>query len=489
MYNFGHFVPMGGSHNMASFNNGLKRNTLAVALGLCFAGGVQAQSSVGSIFGDTTANAAVTIENLDTGTSRQINSDSTGHFTFSQLSPGRYRVTSGGTTREVQVKVGTGTQVNLVAATGGATTLDTVTVVGSSAINPIDVSSVESTTVFTQEQIQALPVGRDITNVALLAPGTVKGDTGFGNLASFGGSSVAENGYYINGFDVTNIRNFLSYANLPFEAIGQQQVKSGGYGAEYGRSLGGVISLVTKRGTNQWKAGGAMYYEPHALRSKGQNVANREPNAPGEAPEGYTLYQRDDERQRLNYNVYAGGPIIENKLFVFGLIETRNNTTDNYGQEFSTEERNRSPNGMLKLDWNITDNHIVELTGIYNKSKVKTKLYENAAEYSTSHDGTPTESVFESGGRVYIGKYTGYLTDNLTVSAQYGKVENLTGKTIGGDTAAALCPAVYDAPGLVYRGCWDVNHFTVLDPFAPDNEDTREAGRLDVEWVLGDHTL
>ena len=239
---------------------GLKRSALTVALGLCFAGGVQAQSSVGSIFGDTAANSAVTIESLDTGTLRQITADGTGHFTFTQLAPGRYRVTSGGTSREVQVKVGTGTQVSLVAGTSGsATTLDTVTVVGSGAINPIDVSSVESTTVFTQEQIQALPVGRDITNVALLAPGTVRGDTGFGNLASFGGSSVAENGYYINGFDVTNIFNFLSYGEMPFDAIAEQQVKTGGYGAEYGRSLGGVISLVTKRGTNEWKGGASVY--------------------------------------------------------------------------------------------------------------------------------------------------------------------------------------------------------------------------------------
>ena len=49
------------------FSKGLKRSTLTVALGLCFAGGVYAQSSVGSIFGDTSANAAVTIENLDNG--------------------------------------------------------------------------------------------------------------------------------------------------------------------------------------------------------------------------------------------------------------------------------------------------------------------------------------------------------------------------------------------------------------------------------------
>ena len=243
----------------------LKRSALTVALGLCFAGAVQAQSSVGSIFGDAQSGATVRIENVDTGSAREVTADSAGRFTLPQLAPGRYRVISGGQTREVRVSVGTGTPVSFAAQELGA-----VTVVGAGAINPIDVSSVESTTVFTAEQIQALPVARDVTNVALLAPGTVRGDTGLGNLASFGGASVAENGYYINGFDVTNLRSLLSYAQLPFESISEQQVKTGGYGAEYGRSLGGVINIVTKRGTNEWKGGGSVYWAPDQLRSNGQ---------------------------------------------------------------------------------------------------------------------------------------------------------------------------------------------------------------------------
>ena len=154
-------------------SKGVKRTALSIALGMCFAGGVQAQSSVGSIFGDAGSNAEVTIQNLETGTSRTIKADATGHFTFSQLPPGSYRVTAAGVSRDAVVKVGTGTQINLAAANGNPTELDTVTVVGANVINPIDVSSVESTTVFSAQQIAALPVARDITSVALLAPGTV----------------------------------------------------------------------------------------------------------------------------------------------------------------------------------------------------------------------------------------------------------------------------------------------------------------------------
>jgi hypothetical protein len=70
-------------------------------------------------------------------------------------------------------------------------------------------------------------VARDTTSVALLAPGTVRGDGAFGNLASFGGSSVAENQYYINGFNVTNSFRSLNFSKVPFEGIAEQQVKTG----------------------------------------------------------------------------------------------------------------------------------------------------------------------------------------------------------------------------------------------------------------------
>ena len=123
-------------------------------------------------------------------------------------------------------------------------------------------SSVESTTILTAEQIAKIPVARDTTDVALLAPGTVRGDAAFGNLASFGGASVAENQYYVNGFNITNSFRSLNFAQVPFEAIAEQQIKTGGYGAEFGRSLGGVVNQITKRGTNEFHAGGNIFYTP-----------------------------------------------------------------------------------------------------------------------------------------------------------------------------------------------------------------------------------
>ncbi|MGO4551641.1 carboxypeptidase regulatory-like domain-containing protein [Lysobacter sp. 2RAF19] len=470
-----------------------QRTALAAALSFCFATNVHAQSSVGSIFGDTGANASVQIENVDTGTRREITADAAGRFTFPQLAPGRYRVVSEGSTKDVQVKVGTGSEVDFTRA---ANELATVVVEGASTFNPVDVSSVESTTVFTAAQLEQLPIARSVTSVALLAPGTVRGDTGLGNgnLASFGGSSVAENGYYINGFDVTNIRNFLSFAELPFDAIAEQQVKTGGYGAEYGRSLGGVIGLVTKRGTNEWKSGASVYWRPGSLTENGTDVLSRDPARIGTNDPLY-VYRSDNTSDRLSYNVWGGGALIKDKLFMFGLVEGQDDTDDIYGRDISEHRANNSPSALLKLDWNITDNHLVEFTGIYNKSEQTTHHYANPTGVLNSgqHGTFLNTSTLENGGEVYIAKYTGYLTDSFTVSAQYGYLNNVN--NFQSELPGADCPAIYDsrAPGLPLRkvGCWTEAQFTVRDAAfggRPD-EDTRNAWRIDAEWQAGDHRV
>ena len=128
---------------------GLKQSALTVALGLCFVGGVQAQTNTaGAVVGRAVAGDTVTVTNQSTGFSRTITVDATGSYRFSQLPTGQYQVSrNGGSPRTVNVNVGGAANVDFVSA--DATTLDAVTVVGSGAINPIDVSSVESTTILT----------------------------------------------------------------------------------------------------------------------------------------------------------------------------------------------------------------------------------------------------------------------------------------------------------------------------------------------------
>jgi hypothetical protein len=458
------------------------RSAMAVAVSMCFAGIAYAQSADGSIFGRTTSKAQVTVVNLENGASRVIQAENDGGFAFSKMQPGRYSITAGGKTREINVAIGSGTEVKF-------DDVATVTVTGSRTRSAIDVSSTETNAVFTLSEIQALPVGRNPTAVAMLAPTAVQGDTGFGNLASIGGASVAENGYYINGFDVTNIRNFTAYANLPFDAIEQQQIKTGGYGAEYGRSLGGVVSMSTKRGTNTWKGGVSMYWSPDFLRASGQNVLDKEPTRAG----AYTVFSKASNNNSFTYNIYEGGPIIKDKLFVFGLLEGRKNSNDSFGSDTSFRGEDSTPNGVIKVDFLPSDAHRIEFTGISNKDTRTLLDYKNdpANHYDTKHNGSAARSEFKSGGDVELLKYTGYFTDNLTISAQLGRVYDLTGVTTGARQAGLDCPVVFNVGATQALGCW-VPPFPSVggrDPAAPVDSDLRKSGRFDIEYTFGSHNI
>ena len=125
-----------------------------------------------------------------------MTASSDGSYRFSFLPIGNYtvqKVDNGapvGQPVQVRVTLGNATTVNLAA--DGATSLASVQVIGSRIITPVDVSSTESATNITAEELQRLPVDRNVSSVALLAPGVNKGGASFGGI-SFGGSSVAEN--------------------------------------------------------------------------------------------------------------------------------------------------------------------------------------------------------------------------------------------------------------------------------------------------------
>ena len=483
------------------FAKGLKRSALTVALGLCFVGGVQAQTNTaGAVTGHAASGDTITISNPSTGFSRTITVGADGNYRFSQLPTGQYTVTrNGGSPRNVTVSVGTASNVDFANAAASASTLDTVTVVGS-AINPIDVSSVESTTILTSEQIQKIPVAQNTTAVALLAPGTVRGDAAFGNLASFGGSSVSENQYYVNGFNITNSFKNLDFAQIPFEAIAEQQVKTGGYGAEFGRSTGGVINQITKRGTNEFHAGGKVEWEPESLKG-----------------EEHSLYTNDGilraDRSKntgdsLLGSIWASGPLIKDRLFAYGLIQYAKTSNDTYPAGTTpflpnnTTVDSKEPKWLLKLDWNINDSNLLEFTGMGDKRKFETDYF--FGTYANGHQrGAYRGTEFdERGGEAYVAKYTGYLTDNFTLSALFGHGEasrsnysvaaDGTVNRYSGDINAPVpgCPRIVDSRpnvGTLFparAGC-----FLAGALGRPDAGDTRNQARIDVEWQLGDHLL
>jgi hypothetical protein len=492
--------PYGGFFTMASkyLSKGIKRSALTVALGLCFVGGVQAQTNTaGAVTGHAASGDTITISNSTTGFSRTITVGADGNYRFSQVPIGQYTVTrNGANPRTVNINVGTAANVDFVSESAGE--LGAVTVVGN-VINPIDVSSVESTTILTAEQIAKIPVPRDTTSVALLAPGTVRGDAAFGNLASFGGASVAENQYYVNGFNITNSFRSLNFSSVPFEAIQEQQIKTGGYGAEFGRSLGGVVNQITKRGTNEFHAGGNIFWSPEDLREDGASVYLT----------NGTLRQDNsrDSQSETVANVWASGALIKDRLFAYGLVSYRKQENDTWGSIVSstnTSSAIKVPAWLLKMDWNISDNHLLELTAFSDSQDTETDVYRNTIGQLDRGALVGTNFV-EQGGDNYVLKYTGYLTDTFTLSAlvghgEFSRAQHLrtaAGQEVayGGNlnVPASGCPVIVDA-----RPQWRRNQTGTYSSACnitggsidrTDSGDERDQYRIDAEWQLGDHLL
>ncbi|RBL02399.1 Oar protein, partial [Xanthomonas oryzae pv. oryzae] len=167
-------------------NRSIQKRGLALALALAM-GSVHAQSTTGSIVGSVGqgSGTSVLVEN-NSGLSREVPVDARGRYTAGNLPLGTYKVTvkrDGAVveTREnVAITVGANTDVSFAAnaAGSGVQTLDSVTV-NAASLTTIDVSSVDTRTVVTAEQLQQLPLGRTAEAIALLAPGVVVNSGGF----------------------------------------------------------------------------------------------------------------------------------------------------------------------------------------------------------------------------------------------------------------------------------------------------------------------
>ncbi|MBL8299659.1 MAG: TonB-dependent receptor [Rhodanobacteraceae bacterium] len=450
-----------------------RRHLLALGLSLGLVSQLHAQSNtVGSIYGQGKAGSTVVVESVDTGQKREVSVDASGRYRVTSLPAGRYRVHDSTSSKDelvVLVSPGVGTELNL---TGVGQELEAIEVTAASA-NPIDVTSVESVNLVRAEMVNKLPVARDVSSTVLLTPGTVQGDSSFGNLASFGGASVAENVYYVNGFNVTNIRNGIQFAQIPYEAIDSTVIKNGGYGAEFGRSTGGVIDITTKRGSNEWAFGGNVYWSPESLRETSPNVY---------LPDGQVYrYNRDDKYSDLYYNAFASGALIKDRLFIYALYQGNDVDERNYGNGSVSPRERTDPLGLLKLDWNISERHRFELTALTDERRTEYTTYRTSGNTTNVTSTTGTGS-FTRGGDNYIGKYTANFTDDFSASASYGY-----GKySQANESSGGNCPYVIDARGGTTRnlGCW-------VSSTAPskDNADTRKAARLDLDWFLGDHHL
>ena len=237
-----------------------RRAVYALACVLALSLPALAQEQTGSITGivkDTSGAVlpGVTVEakSLSTGAvASTAVTDGSGAFRFPGLRPGKYEVMAklqGFTPAKMEnidLRLGQILTVDLALAVGGVT--ETVSVTAESPI--IDTKQAARQSNIREEQIALLPHGRDFTTLATQAPGA-NNEAKLGGL-SIDGASAGENRYIVDGAETTNLQSGLSGKNLIVDFVDEVQIKSSGYTAEYGGAMGGVISAVTKSGTNDY---------------------------------------------------------------------------------------------------------------------------------------------------------------------------------------------------------------------------------------------
>lgn len=244
---------------------------------------------------------AVTARSPSLQGERKLSTDSDGRFVFPGLPPGDYAVRAEveGSRPIVQsglkVAIDRGLTVELRVVPSFR---ETVEVVGAPPL--LDVTTAATGTILEPELIKELPTARTFLGLAYLAPGVV--DSALAGNPSINGASLAENRYLVEGLDVTDPRNGTLESTLPVDFLQQVEIKTGGYGPEYGSATGGIINVVTKAGSNELHGSVFGYYNDDGLKS----------DPPVSVRNGRLLGTKEYEA-----GATVGGRIIRDRLWYF----------------------------------------------------------------------------------------------------------------------------------------------------------------------------
>jgi hypothetical protein len=235
------------------------------------------------------------------------------------LTPGPYKLTadlasfSPVVRDQLTVAIGKDLLVDVQMKVGGVT--EQIIVAGETS--SVSLGSTTSGGVVTTKQIAELPLnGRSFLQLATLQPGVVtsRGTAsdftgGFGGTQlSIGGARPEQTGYLMDGTNVADMSDkapsSVAGVMLGVDTVQEFSVQTHGYSAEFGRAAGGVMSTVTKSGTNQFRGSVFEFHRDDSLDSRNFFAA-----------EDLPPFQRDQ------FGGTFGGPIFQNKLFFFGAYE------------------------------------------------------------------------------------------------------------------------------------------------------------------------
>lgn len=295
----------------------------------------QAQGSTGQISGvvrDSTgaavAGAAVRIASTQTGLESSTTSNESGIYRFVLVPSGTYLLTteaSGFAKREVanvQVKVGQVTEINLTLGVGAVSETITVTA------DAIQTTVSQPDALINEASIANLPInGRRFQDFVTLTP-TAQVDPQRGQISLSGQRGINSN-INVDGMDynqpffggVRGGERSNSAFTIPQESIKEFQVVASGYSAEFGRSTGGLVTAVTKSGTNETRGTAFYLLRPQDLSRKNAYYEALQRNL------GRTVNVAPTQQQ---FGGSIGGPIKKDKAFFFGSYEQQKFTNPRF---------------------------------------------------------------------------------------------------------------------------------------------------------------
>lgn len=249
---------------------------------------------------------AVQVRNLETGLTREFVTDGNGRYRARLLPLGNYRVTASlsgfATLNRSGIKLGVGQEIVVDLDMPVGQIGETVEVIADAPL--IEVSRYERTQIINTQSINELPIsGRDFTDFVLLTPTASVIATTQGKRVAVGGGSEVTTGVSVDGADYkAPFRGLQTGATSPFilsaEAVQEFEVVRAGFSAEFGRSLGGRINVVTKSGGNEFHGGAFFFFRDDALAAN--DALGRELNF-----------------SNKQFGGSLGGRLIRDKLFFF----------------------------------------------------------------------------------------------------------------------------------------------------------------------------
>jgi hypothetical protein len=254
--------------------------------------------------------AIITLTHLATASAIQVQTDDRGQYRTPPLRIGEYTIgiEAPGFKRfnqtGVALDIGDVRQVDAVLQVGQVT--ETVDVEAAAPL--LQTSDATVGTVIGNQQIENLPLnGRDYLQLAALSSGTIPSTSGVG--VSIGGQVGTAAAFFLDGMDNNSQTILPTHGNQKevikpsVDAIQEFKVVTNGYSAEYGRSSSGVVNVSIKSGSNDIHGTAYEFLRNEALDAKNLFATYKSP------------YKRND------FGASAGGPIVRNKLFIFGDFE------------------------------------------------------------------------------------------------------------------------------------------------------------------------